>query len=144
MQLYKDDSVSWTYKNTKGDGVIVSKQKDFYKVKSEEGIYFLPIKDTIFKYDQFVCNGCKKSNDEEDLIVCCYGEECREGQYMCEECAFSNDHNMCRNCSRFVYCEDTIMIHSEHMGIVDLCHECYEEDDSVYYDEETEEYKFTE
>ena len=141
MPFYKDDSVTWVYKKTTGEGDIVSIQKDFYKVKNDNGIYYLPIKDTVFKYDSTVCNECK-CVDGDNINVCIYGEECEERQYLCEECALSYDHNICRNCSRFVYCEDTIMIHSEHTGIVDLCHECYEEDDSVYYDEETEEYKF--
>jgi hypothetical protein len=142
MQFYKDDSVTWSYKRTTGSGIIVSIQKDFYKVKSEEGIYYLPIQDTKFKNDTSVCNECKCGESEKELGVCVYGEECKEKQYLCEECALSYDHNICRHCSRFVYCEDTIMIYTEQTGIVDLCHECYEEDDSVYYDEETEEYKF--
>lgn len=141
MTFYKDDSVEWFFKNTTGKGVIVSLQKDFYKVKSEDGSYFLPIKDTTFTYDNTVCNECKCSgNTEKELRVCCYGEECTEKQSLCDDC--QGDHNICRNCDRFVYCEDTIMIYSDHRGIVDLCHECYEEDDSAYYDEETEEYKF--
>ena len=34
------------------------------------------------------------------------------------------------------------MIRSEDDGIIDLCHDCYEEDDSAYYDEEEDQYKF--
>ena len=144
MEFYKNDSVHWTFsydsgEKTMGNGVIVSIQKDFYKIKNEDGIYFLRAKDTRLRYDHNVCNECKCSDD---LNVCLYRERCEERQHMCSDCAYSSDHNKCNGCSRFIYCEDTIMIRSEDDGIIDLCHDCYEEDDSAYYDEEEDQYKF--
>ena len=141
--FHTGDSIIWTFKNTTGSGCINSKQTDFWKVKSSDGIYYLPIKDTVFEHDNTLCNSCKKkeADCDNELTVCCYGEDTVEGQYLCSDCGFDEDHNLCNDCNRFVFCEDTICVMiNKGSEICELCHECYEQADDVIYNEETGEY----